>query len=72
MVRKDGRITFLFAGESCWEPFCEFQRPSNEKLRARFKLQTSDETGEAGGGACPARVTFDNFKVNACDRIQAE
>jgi hypothetical protein len=72
MVRRGGRITYFVDGESGWEAFYRFERPSTEKLRARFKLQTSDETGEAGGAACPTRVRFDDFRVNACDRIQED
>ena len=72
MVRRGGRIAFLVQEETGWTEFCRFERPSTEKLRARFKLQTSDETGETVGSACPTRVMFDHFKVNECDRIIEE
>ena len=58
--------------ETGWTEFCRFERPSTEKLRARFKLQTSDETGEETTGACPARVAFEGFRINDCEGIQDE
>jgi hypothetical protein len=72
VVRREGRIAFLIRGESGWERFCTFERPSTEKLRARFKLQTSDETGTEGKGACPVQVAFGRFQVNGCDQIGEE
>ncbi len=72
VVRRGGRIAFLVREETGWTEFCRFERPSTEKLRARFKLQTSDETGEETRGACPARVAFEGFRINDCERIQEE
>ena len=53
-----------------WIEIYAFEAPSKEKLRLRFKLQTSD--GETVKWTCPAVVRFDNFIVNSCDTILQE
>lgn len=72
VARRGGRIAFFVKEETGWTEFCRFERPTTEKLRARFKLQTSDETGDAKSGACPVRVAFEGFRVNDCEGIQEE
>jgi hypothetical protein len=70
IVRKGGQLSFLALEAGKWRTVYNFKEPSNEKLRVRFKLQTSGE--EEGMQPCPVTVKFDNFKVNACDGIVEE
>lgn len=70
VVRKGGRISFLTLEAGEWRVIHGFSEPCNEKMRVRFKLQTSGE--DEGMQPCPVTVKFDNFKVNACDGIVEE
>jgi hypothetical protein len=70
IVRKDDLVFFSGWEDSKWSEIYAFNRPSTEKLRLRFKLQTGIE--EAEGQACPMVVKFDNFLINSCDAIVKE
>lgn len=70
VVRKGGQISFLTLEAGEWRVIHAFSEPCNEKMRVRFKLQTSGE--DESMQPCPVTVRFDNFKVNSCDRIVEE
>jgi len=70
IVRKHHLLTFFAMKDKKWIEIYAFKAPSKEKLRLRYKLQTSDE--EAVKWACPTVVSFDNFIVNSCDIILQE
>ena len=70
IVRKAGQVSFLTLQAGAWLTLHTFKEPCDEKLRVRLKLQTSDD--EEGMLPCPVTVKFDNFKVNACDKIVEE
>jgi hypothetical protein len=70
IVRKGRHVSFLALEAGEWHTVYNFKEPSNEKLRVRFKLQTSGE--DEGLQPCPVTVKFDNFKVNSCDGIVEE
>jgi len=70
IVREAGQISFLTLEGDRWRTLYTFKKPCREKLRVRFKAQTSGD--DDGLLPCPVTVRFDNFKVNACDRIVEE
>lgn len=70
MVRKAGEISFLTLDGGGWRTVYTFRKPCHEKLRVRFKAQTSGD--DEGLQPCPVTVKFDNFTVNSCDRIVEE
>jgi hypothetical protein len=70
IIRKEGQLSFLALDAGEWRTLHTFAGPCQEKLRVRFKLQTSED--EEGVQACPVTVKFDNFKVNSCDKIVDE
>ena len=70
MVRKAGQISFLTIEAGSWRTVYTFSKPCHEKLRVRFKAQTSGD--DEGLQPCPVTVKFDNFTVNSCDRIVEE
>jgi hypothetical protein len=70
IVRKGGRLSFLTLEAGTWRTIYTFGEPSSEKLRVRFKLQSSGD--DEGMQPCPVTVKFDNFKVNSCDGIVEE
>jgi hypothetical protein len=70
IVRKAGQISFLTFETDRWRTLYTFIKPCREKLRVRFKAQTSGD--DDGMLPCPVTVKFDNFKVNSCDRITEE
>ena len=72
VIRKAGQISFWAMNEKgSWEKMLTFKQLCEDKLRLRFKLQTSNTTAK-DGDACRARVQFDNFVVNSCDQIIAQ
>jgi hypothetical protein len=70
IIRKEGQLSFLTLEAGKWRTVYSFKEPSNEKLRVRFKLQSSGD--DEGIQPCPVTVKFDNFKINACDGIVEE
>ena len=71
IVRKNTILSFsTFGDDNKWRKVYTFQESCKEKLRIRFKLQTSGD--EETGKTCPATVKFDNFIVNSCDIIVQE
>lgn len=70
IIRKEGHLSFLTFASGRWQTLYTFNKPCHEKLRVRFKAQTSGD--DEGLLPCPITVKFDNFKVNACDRIVEE
>jgi hypothetical protein len=70
IVRKGGQVSFLASEAGKWRTVYTFKEQTSEKLRVRFKLQSSGD--EEGMQPCPVTVKFDNFKVNACDGIVEE
>jgi hypothetical protein len=71
LIRRDGRIQcHLLRDDAGWEQIHVFESPNREALRLRLKLQTyrEDETRQP----CGAKVKFDNFIVNSCDRIHPD
>jgi hypothetical protein len=70
-VKREGaRITFLAKEGDDWRQVYTFEGPCEERLRLRFKLQTSDQ--EEGGKLCAVVVKFDNFTVLSCEAILNE
>lgn len=67
IIRKAGQISFLTLEAGEWRTVYTFLTSSQEKLRVRFKLQTSED--EEGFQVCPVTVKFANFQVNSCDKI---
>lgn len=67
IVRKAGRLSFLTREAGEWKTVYAFEQSCLEKLRIRFKLQTSDD--EDGGQVCPVTVKFAKFQVNSCDKV---
>jgi hypothetical protein len=70
IIRKAGRLSFLTRDDGEWRTLYTFTEPCQEKLRVRFKLQTSED--EEGMQACPVTVKFGKFQVNSCDKIIEE
>jgi hypothetical protein len=70
ITRKAGQLSFLTRGDGEWQTQYTFAEPCQEKLRVRFKLQTSED--EEGMQACPVTVKFGKFQVNSCDKIVDE
>ena len=70
IIRKAGQLSFLTREAGEWRTLYTFAQSCQEKLRVRFKLQTSED--EEGMQACPVTVKFANFKVNSCDKIVEE
>jgi hypothetical protein len=70
IVRKAGSITFLTLETDHWQPLYTFKEPCHERLRVRFKAQTSSD--DEGLQPCPVTVKYGNFIVNSCDRIIEE
>jgi hypothetical protein len=70
IVRKAGQVSFLTLQAGTWHTLHTFIERCDEKLRVRFKLQTSGD--EEGMLPCPVTVKFDNFRVNACEKIIEE
>ena len=70
IVRKAGQVSCLTLQGGGWRTLHTFTERCDEKLRVRFKLQTSGE--EEGMQPCPVTVKFNNFRVNSCDRIVEE
>jgi len=68
-TRSKGRVSLWALADGGWREIYTFKEGCNEKLRLRLKLQTGDEEG---GPACPVAVRFDNFQVNACERVTRE
>jgi len=69
-MRKAGLLSFLTHEEGEWRTVYTFLEPCEEKLRVRFKLQTSED--EEGMQACPVTVKYGKFQVNSCDKIVDE
>ena len=67
VLRKAGRLSFLTLEAGAWHTLYVFVEPCHEKLRLRFKLQTSGE--QENMQACPVAVKFKNFTVNSCEKI---
>jgi hypothetical protein len=70
IIRKAGQLSFLTLDAGEWRTLYTFAQPCRERLRVRFKLQTSED--EEGMQACPVTVKFANFQVNSCDKIVEE
>jgi|GEM_PF-2330663 len=70
IMRKAGLLSFLTHEEGEWRTVYTFLEPCEEKLRVRFKLQTSED--EEGMQACPVTVKYGKFQVNSCDKIVDE
>jgi hypothetical protein len=70
IIRKAGQLSFLTRENGEWRTLYTFAEPCQEKMRVRFKLQTSED--EEGMQACPVTVKFANFTVNSCDKIVEE
>jgi hypothetical protein len=70
IVRKAGHLSFLTLEASAWRTLYAFVEPCHEKLRVRFKLQTSGD--EENMQPCPVEVKFKNFTVNSCEKIVEE
>lgn len=70
VVRKEGTLSFLALGAEGWRTLYTFTETCDERLRFRFKLQTSGD--EEGLEPCPVVVEFDEFTVNSCQRIVEE
>ncbi len=70
VTRSDGKILFRALTADGWQSVYAFEKPNQEKLRIRLKLQTGDEEDERQ--ACRFQVRFDNFKVNTCNTITSE
>lgn len=70
MVRKDGSLSFMTQDGSSWRTLYTFSEPCRERLRIRFKLQTSAE--DEGLEPCPVQISFDNFLINSCQNIVEE
>lgn len=68
-TRSKGRVSLWALANGDWREIYTFKEGCDEKLRLRLKLQTGDDEG---GPACPVAVRFDNFRVNACERITRE
>ena len=72
IIRRSGQITFWNINDGGgWEKIFTFKQLCHEKLRLRFKLQTSEPEAEKGN-TCPVIVRFDNFVVNTCDQVIAD
>ncbi|HAA05222.1 MAG TPA: hypothetical protein DCE18_17910 [Syntrophobacteraceae bacterium] len=70
-VKREGsRISFLAKDGNDWRKVYAFDGLHEERMRLRFKLQTSDQ--EEGGKLCPVVVKFDNFIVHTCEAILNE
>jgi hypothetical protein len=70
IIRKAGQLSFLTLESGEGRTLYTFAHSCQERLRVRFKLQTSED--EEGMQACPVTVRFANFKVNSCDKIVEE
>ena len=70
IVRKAGKISFLTLDADLWRVLYTFKEPCHERLRVRFKAQTSGD--DEGMQPCPLKVKFDHFTVNSCDWIVEE
>jgi hypothetical protein len=70
VTREGARITFLAKEGNAWRKVYTFDGPCHERMRLRFKLQTSDQ--DEGGRLCPVVVKFDNFTVLSCEAILNE
>ncbi len=70
IVRKAGKISFLTREADLWRVLYTFKEPCHERLRVRFKAQTSGD--DEGMQPCPLKVKFDHFTVNSCDWIVEE
>ena len=70
IVRKAGQISFLTLEDGKWRTLYTFGEPCHEKLRVRFKAQTSGDDERLQ--PCPVTVKFGNFTVSSCDRIVQE
>ncbi|WP_299983586.1 hypothetical protein [Desulfobacula sp.] len=64
IVKENNIISSYKKDEGKWRLIYQFKKPSLEKLRMRFKLQTGDSQGPENE-ACPTIITFDNFKINS-------
>jgi hypothetical protein len=70
IMRKSGQLSFLTLEAGEWRTLYTFAARCQEKLRVRFKLQTSED--EEGMQACPVTAKFAKFKVNSCAQIVEE
>ena len=68
--REGSRLTFLAKEGDDWRKVHAFDGLLEERMRLRFKLQTSDQ--DVGGKLCPVGVKFDNFTVLTCETILNE
>lgn len=68
--REGARITFLAREGGDWRKVYTFEGPCEERMRLRFKLQTSDR--EESGKLCPVAIKFTKFTVLSCEAIQDE